>query len=49
MRGEALSLVNVPCPSVEEYQVREAGVSALVSRGREDGMGGLGKERRDNL
>jgi hypothetical protein len=32
------------CPSVGEYQDREAGVSGLVSRGREDGMGGFGWE-----
>ena len=41
MRGEALGLVKAECPSVGEYQDREAGVGGLVSRGRENGIGGF--------
>jgi hypothetical protein len=40
MREEALGLVKAWCPSVGECQDREAGVGALVSRGRGDGTGG---------
>jgi hypothetical protein len=41
MRGEALGLVKVQCPSVGECQDREVGVCGLVSRGRGDGIGGF--------
>jgi hypothetical protein len=40
IRGEVLGLVKGP--SVGECQDREAGVGALVSRGRRDGIGGFG-------
>jgi hypothetical protein len=41
MRGEALGPEKALCPSVVEYQNREVGVSGLVSRGTEDGIGGF--------
>jgi hypothetical protein len=48
MRGEALGLVKARCPSVAECQDKEVGVGGLVSRGREDGIGGVseGKGRK---
>jgi hypothetical protein len=33
--------VKAQCPSVGEFQDREAGVGRLVSRGRGDGIGGF--------
>jgi hypothetical protein len=39
MKGEALGLVKVLCPSVGECQGQEAGVGGLVSRGREERIG----------
>jgi hypothetical protein len=39
MEGEALGPEKPRCPSVREYQDREAGVGELVSRGSEDGIG----------
>jgi hypothetical protein len=39
VRGEALGLVKGP--SAGDCQDREAGVDGLVSRGREDGIGGF--------
>ena len=48
MGGEALGLVKARCPTVGEYQDREAGVSGLASKGMEwdSGVleGKLGKE-----
>jgi hypothetical protein len=40
MRGKALGPVKALCPSVGECQDKEVRVSGLVSRGRDDGMGG---------
>jgi hypothetical protein len=39
MRGGALSPVTARCPSVGEFQDREAGVGGLVSREECGGMG----------
>jgi hypothetical protein len=39
MRGEALGLVKVRCPSVGECQ--EVGVGGLINRGREGWIGGF--------
>ena len=41
MGGEALGPVKALCPSVGECQGQEAGVGRLVSRGREEGVGGF--------
>ena len=40
MGGEDLGPVKARCPSVGECQRQEAGVGGLVSRGREEGIGG---------
>jgi hypothetical protein len=42
MGGEALGSVKVLCPSIEECQGQEVEVGGLVSRGRVEGIGGLG-------
>jgi hypothetical protein len=34
MGGEALGPVKVLCPSIGEFQVQEAGMGGLVSKGR---------------
>ena len=44
MGGEALGPVKALCLSIEECQDREARVGGLVSKGRGDGIGGLGGE-----
>jgi hypothetical protein len=51
VRGEALHPVKDGCPSVGEFQDREAGVGGLVSKGRGDGIGDFqrGNEERDNI
>jgi hypothetical protein len=51
MGGEALGPVKALCPSVEECQGQEVGVSGLVSRGREEGIEGFwrGKPKGDNI
>ena len=51
MGGEALGPVKAQCPSVREYQDREAGVGGLVSRGKGDEIGGSRDEMRkgDNI
>ena len=41
MGGEALGPVKAQWPSVGECQDREDGVGGLVSRGREDRIGGF--------
>ena len=41
MRGEALGPVKALCPSKGECQGQEAEVGGLVSRGREEGIGGF--------
>jgi hypothetical protein len=48
---EALDPMQACCPSVGECKDREVGVGRLVSRGRRDGMGGVGGETRkgDNI
>ena len=43
MGGEALGPVKAPCPIIGECQDQEAEVGGLVSRGREDGIGGFQK------
>jgi hypothetical protein len=43
MRREALGIVKTRCSSVGEYQDREADVGGLVSKEREDGLGGFSK------
>jgi hypothetical protein len=48
MRGETLGPVNAQCPSIGEFEVREAGVCGWgkhrhKSRGRVDGLGGFGE------
>ena len=43
MGGEALGPVKAQCPSVGEFQEREAGVGRLKSRGSGDGIGGFWK------
>jgi hypothetical protein len=35
--------VKIICPIIGEFQGQEAGVGGLVSRGREERIGGLGK------
>jgi hypothetical protein len=40
MRGEAFGLVKAQCPSIGECQDREVEVGGLVSKGREDVIGG---------
>ena len=47
MGGEALGPVKAQCPSVGECQDREVGVGGLVSRGREDGIGGFQREKEE--
>jgi hypothetical protein len=42
MGGEALGPVKVLCPSVGEYQDREAGVGRLVSNGKDETGAGKG-------
>ena len=52
MRDEALEPVNALCPSVGEYQDREAGVGGLVSRRKGEWDRGFleGKQRKgDNI
>jgi hypothetical protein len=51
MGGEVLGPEKAKCPSVGECQDREVGVGELVSRGREDGIGGFqrGNQARDNI
>ena len=39
MGGEALVPVKVLCTSIGECQGQEVGMSGLVSRGRQEGMG----------
>jgi hypothetical protein len=46
MGEEALSLVKILCPSIEECQGQEVGVGGLGSRGREEGFGILKEETR---
>ena len=46
MRGEALGYVKAHCTSVGECQDREQGLRGLVSRGKEDVIGGF---RRGNV
>ena len=46
MRGQAFGLVKARCPSIVEYQDREAGVGGLVNRGREDAIGGFSEVKR---
>jgi hypothetical protein len=41
MGGEALGPVKVICPSIGDCQGQEAGVGVLVSRRREEGIGGF--------
>jgi hypothetical protein len=45
MGGEVLGPVEVLCPSVGECQGQEAGIGGLVSRRREEGLGGRGFQR----
>jgi hypothetical protein len=40
MGGKARGPVKALCPSVEECQGQEAGVSGLISRGRRERIGG---------
>ena len=47
MGGEALDPVKALCPIVGECQDREVGVGGLVSRGREDGIGGFRRENQE--
>ena len=51
MEGEALGPVKVLCPSIGDCQCQEAGVSGLVSRGREEGIGVFrgGTRKGDNI
>jgi hypothetical protein len=44
MGGEALGPVKALCPSIGECQGQEAGVGGLVSREREEGIGGFQRE-----
>ena len=44
MQGETLGPEKARCPSVGECQDREAGVGGLVSRRKEDGIGGFQRE-----
>jgi hypothetical protein len=46
MRGETLGSVNAQCPSVEECHDRKAVVPGLMSKGREDGIGGFQRGKR---
>jgi hypothetical protein len=48
MGGEALDPVTSLCPSVGECQGQETGVGGMVSRGREEAIGG-GGFRGDNI
>jgi hypothetical protein len=41
MGGEALGPMKALCPIVGEYLDQEAGVGGLVSRGREERIGGF--------
>ena len=41
--GKALGLEKALCSSIGECQDRKAGVVGLVSKGREDGLGGFWK------
>jgi hypothetical protein len=47
MRREALGPEKVRCPSVGECQDREMGVGRLMSRGRGNGIGGIGRRNKE--
>jgi hypothetical protein len=47
MRGEALGLMKARCPSIRVYQDREARVGGLISRGRQNEIGGWGSVGRE--
>ena len=47
MGEEALGSVKARCPSIGEYQDREAGVCCLLRRGRRDEIGGFQRGNRE--
>jgi hypothetical protein len=46
---EVLGPVKVVCPSVWKCQGQEVGVGGLVSKGRREGIGGVGFQRSNQV